>query len=155
MAIIKIWAPLLVGLKSIYFCLKNKLIWDRPKVPTKIDFLIIDKHINKIAERYKTYIQQISDKQNKINKNKLVGCKLHFWSVSNWFIFASNIIELNYFCLKNKSIFTFPPSKNCRFPLWCQCLQPTNLFYLFYFIFCWFAVCRSGTAWQFCWYVWQ
>ena len=46
----------------IYFCLKNKSILDQPKVPTKIDFLIIAINIHKIAEHYKTYIRQISNK---------------------------------------------------------------------------------------------
>ena len=44
-----------------YFHLNNNSIWDRPLLPTKIDFLIIAINIKKIAERYKTYIQQIRE----------------------------------------------------------------------------------------------
>ena len=53
-----------------YFHLKNKLIWDWPLLPTNIDFLIITIYIQQIAERYKTYILQIGEKSNKINRIK-------------------------------------------------------------------------------------
>ena len=48
--------------KSGHF--KNKSIWDRSLLPTKIELLIIAIYIQKIAEQYKTYIRQICEKLN-------------------------------------------------------------------------------------------
>ncbi len=50
-----------------YFHLNNNSIWDRPLLPTKIEFIIIAIYIQKIAKRYNTFIlQHIREKNGRL-----------------------------------------------------------------------------------------